>query len=439
MFDKMRKNAFWVFDAIKGGGIRSNYQQINKINSNPYSKYSVKKRQENLKKLLRYSIEETVFYSSVKNEAELKNFPVIDKSIVRDSYSDFIGRNVELENLKKVTTSGSTGTPFTIHQDGKKRLRHTADNIYFNELAGMPLGKKLYYFRIWNDVVYRNRLKNYLQNIVPVESSKLDFDTIDKSILSKILNDSDEKALLAYASTYEALVKALSSKYSKPFDANVISIMSMSETLPKHIKEKLEFYFSCEAVSRYSNMENGFIGQQVRKGAGEYSINMASYEIEILDLNKDIPAGIGEMGRIVVTDLFNYAMPLIRYDTGDVASLIYKQIDGVKLPFFNRIEGRKVDFITDTEGNLISPHTVTNSMWKFPSIKQFQFIQNDRNRYVLVINSEKNDQIPDMEILKELKKYVGRDANIKVEFVEEVPLLASGKRKKVVNNYQKFD
>ena len=78
----------------------------------------------------------------------------------------------------------------------------------------------------------------------------------------------------------------------------------------------LEQAFHCKCVSRYANEENGFLGQDYTKN-NIFIPNRANYYIEILKLDSEESAELNEVGRIVVTDLYNYAMPMIRYDTGD--------------------------------------------------------------------------------------------------------------------------
>src|SRR5690606_22450004 len=98
----------------------------------------------------------------------------------------------------------------------------------------------------------------------------------------------------------------------------------------------------------------------------------------------------------------------------------------------SKIEGRKVDFIYNTNNELLSPHAITNTMWKYNEVKQFQFIQKSEAIYVMKLNVEK-PLISDQEIINDLKKYLGNDASITIEYVKEIPLLSSGKRKKIVN------
>lgn len=209
----------------------------------------------------------------------------------------------------------------------------------------------------------------------------------------------------------------------------------MSEHLSQNAVNFLSKFFRCEVVSRYSNMENGFIAQQL-SGNSKYFLNQGSYFVEILKEESDEEAQEGEVGRIVVTDLFNDAMPLIRYDTGDLAKKEKDNWSGDVLEVLSGIEGRKVDSVFSSDGRLISPHTVTNTMWKFNEVVQFQFVQKTQNEYLLKLNIKEPFKRED-ELTSEIKDYFGSDISVYFEYVSEIPVLSSGKRKKIVNEYRK--
>jgi len=143
----------------------------------------------------------------------------------------------------------------------------------------------------------------------------------------------------------------------------------------------------------------------------------------------------GEFGRIVITDLFNYAMPLIRYDTGDVAKL--NICDNGKIEF-EQIEGRKMDLVYDTQGNILSAWVVYKIIYKYYKlIKQYQFIQQTKKDYEIKLNLQGDKFDFEKELIEEVKIDFGNDANVYITYTNEIPLLASGKRRKVVNNYIK--
>ncbi|MER2510896.1 MAG: hypothetical protein ABTQ25_00490, partial [Nitrosomonas ureae] len=361
----------------------------------------------------------------------LTDFPVINKNMIRENMSSFLSSEFERMKLHTVTTSGSTGTPFTVYQDRKKRLRHLADSIYFLKKAGFLIGERLYYLRVWNAINKKNFVECFTENLVMEEISNLSA-SWTKKLINRLQHDLSAKALLAYSSTYEALVVNLVTLGITEQDVHLKAIISMSESLSEPARQRLGEIFKCPVFLRYSNMENGFLGQQISGNSKQYQINLASYHVELLDVARDVPVKAGERGRVVVTDLFNRAMPLIRYDTGDIAVMSQAGLA------FEDVEGRATDFIYSTAGSLISPHAITNLMWKYSELKQFQFVQTAEKKYLLKLNPEKKFQRA-KELMDEFKQYLGVDANIEIEFVEEIPQLASGKRKKIVNLYRSLD
>jgi hypothetical protein len=126
---------------------------------------------------------------------------------------------------------------------------------------------------------------------------------------------------------------------------NVSAIIAMSEGISENSKKKIKRFFGKQPVSRYSNVENGILAQQSIDGSDEFEINWASYHIEILDVKNNEVLTYGKPGRIVITDLFNYAMPMIRYDTGDIGIMDYSK-DGKRL-VLKSVEGRKMDMVFD--------------------------------------------------------------------------------------------
>ena len=68
-----------------------------------------------------------------------------------------------------------------------------------------------------------------------------------------------------------------------------------------------------------------------------------------------------------------------------------------------------------------------------PSIAQFQFVQSGLKNYTMKLNYEGDVYSRESELIADLKKYLGPDAIITIEYVSEIPLLASGKRKKIIN------
>src|SRR5690606_258394 len=121
-------------------------------------------------------------------------------------------------------------------------------------------------------------------------------------------------SILAYTSSLETLCSHIEQNHEMPINCKLDSIIAVAEALSPSTNDRIQACLGIRALSRYSNSENGILAQQlIGDGSDNFEINWASYQIELLELHTDNQAKLGETGRIVITDLFNYAMPLIRY------------------------------------------------------------------------------------------------------------------------------
>lgn len=432
----IRSLLFWTYDfLINRGKVRKNYSDIFAHLAQETEDASEVLR---LNKLLTFAIENVPYYRHLNSlhverggrKIDLLEFPVVNKAMIKDNIESFVAQGVDKAKLRKVTTSGSTGTPFAVFHDKIKRNRHTADNLFFMHFAGYSMGTPLYYMRVWNKYCRHGRLNDFLSNIHPVEIGNLSEEAISM-ILSDIEKCRGRKSLLAFASTYEMMCRFFRDKGIEKIDANVDCIISMSEHLSEDTRKELQRIFNAPVVSRYSNMENGFIAQQPHDKE-YYILNNASYKVELLALDADVPVGLNQLGRIVVTDYYNFAMPLIRYDTGDLGVFQRKTYNGKDVIVLASVEGRRSDMILKTDGSYASPHVITNSMWPYHTLNQWQFIQIDNKNYKFVFNGRISEQ-EQAELEKTLRGYLGSDAEFVYEYVDDIPVLSSGKRKMIVN------
>ena len=310
-----------------------------------------------------------------------------------------------------------------------KRKRNTADTLFFFNKAEYDIGERLYYLRLWKGE-HKNAMNRLLQNIVKVDISKMT-DEIISGLLKDLSSDKSSKAIIGIASSFDTLCEYLDKNNSENKDFKIKSFVAISEALDPFTKKSIKKYFNAPVVSRYSNEEQGIIAQQEINSNDTFKINWASYIVEIFDLKKDTKAEPGQIGRIVVTDLFNYSMPLIRYDTGDIG--VMELLDNE--PVLTKIEGRKLDLIYDTKNNLVSSYSIYPIMKVYYHlIKQYQFIQVGQKEYVVKLNLD-GDFDHKKELVSSFKSLLGDDAEINIEFVDEIPVLSSGKRKKVMNTF----
>jgi phenylacetate-CoA ligase len=410
MFGEWIRNCgFWLVDTLNGGNIRRHY-------------FDIKRRMEKdggqrdaLKSLLYHASETTGFYAPYKS-APLESFPIIDKNIIRDNYDNILSSQYKGKKLHRMSTSGSTGTPFTIVQDAQKRSRVLAEVTYFGEQCGYHVGDRYAFIRTWTNKNRKSPIMRFSQNLVMLDTSVLDEDKLE-AMRKTLKTDKNIKCILGYASSLDMLSRYLVERGEGPESFGLKVVISAAEALSEVARTNLKKVFGCPVVSRYSNQENGILAQEY--GDNVFVINEASYLMEFLKVDADEPATPGEVSRIVLTDLFNYAMPMIRYDTGDLA--IFE-----RHPEYGRvitsIEGKVRDFLYDLSGRPVSPSAISVNMWKFDRVKQFQFIQENENQYILKLNGAKGIYNDD-EFIDLIKGIVGQDAEVRIEHVEGISLV----------------
>ncbi|MDM9632788.1 CoF synthetase [Robiginitalea aurantiaca] len=433
MLEKLRRNIFWMLDTYKGSKVKAHMEEISYILENINSEEVTVKRKSALDELLQHAVNNTKFYSPYKYYNELSDFPIITKMDIRENYKDFIVNDPKFKPEFEISTSGTTGVPFSVCQDLNKKNRNTADTLYFAEKGGFEIGDRLYYIRFWSKQTSRSAFAQFVTNIKQIHVFDLSASFL-KSLIARMNKDASRKALLGYSSALSELVRYMKANEKPPLKNPFKSIITMAEGISNKQREELQSYLGAPVISRYSNSENGIFAQQIIGGGKDYHINWASYEVEVLDLNENVPAKPGEVGRIVITDLFNYCMPIIRYDTGDLGILSKENTHFNRAPTLRSIEGRRMDVIYNTKGEALSPY-VAYEMEYFPELKQFQLIQEEKNKYTVKVNL---DGVFESEeaATKRLMAQLGKDAIINFEYVDEFPQLASGKRRLAVNNYK---
>lgn len=418
--EKLRNYGFWTLDLLRKGQVRKHYIDIvRKMNSEIDSSIE-------LSNLLKYVKENVPYYSSIK-ENDLSSFPVISKSDIVANYDAFQSKEYINTDLHWVSTSGSTGTPFKASQDFRKRNRTIADLIYFHKINGWNLGDRYIFLRAWTSNYAISGLKLFLQNFTAIDVVNFD-DTAKKTIRQRLKRDKKIRVILGYASAIESFVNYLENKGDSADMFNLKVIFTCSDNLSDLAKLKIEKMFGCPVINRYSNEEHGVLACTLAN-KNIFRLNTASYYFELLKLDRDEPVEPGEIGRIIVTDLYNHSMPFIRYDTGDLA--ISDDTDRENLKTLSSLQGRVADVIRGANGNMISAAMVNNYLHKFYEVKRYQLIQDDKNHYLLKIVCDKGIYTTE-NLINVCREFLGETANIDIEYVDEIPVESTGKYKTVV-------
>jgi phenylacetate-CoA ligase len=430
--ERARWMGFWTLDRLRGGKVRKSYDEIRDAYRRGTSRKVTDKK---LRSIISHAVRTTEFYSRFDENVSLTNLPIVNKDTYRANYDAFLSSDFsDKKGCRIMCTSGSTGTPLQVVQDPDKIARDTADGIFFGAMAGYYIGMRMAFIRVWVNNVRKSALRLYAENMIMAESADLSDDAIRRMLdewTSKRV-----KVIVGYASALSEICKFIDRTGYDVSRMSVRSIIPISEAMPAGIRERLAELFDCPVQSWYSNEENGIMGIQPRDG-DSYYIDTANYYYEILKLDSDEPAAPGEIGRIVITDLNNRAMPVIRYDNGDLAS--YELTDyGTRYRLvLKELYGRRSDIIYDTKGGALTPFVITNNLWDVEGVRQFQFIQTDVKNYIVRLNADK-DKIDEADIMRRIGHYFGDDAVFTIEYVDEIPVLNSGKRKYIMNLCEKY-
>lgn len=435
LLNSVRNKFFWTLDGLKGGLIKNQLNEVELGVKHPNSDKAKDLKNQHTNNIIKHAVETTPYYGNFNNAKTISDFPVIRKTTIQDNFEQFQSYKFKDADNFKVSTSGSTGVPFFLYQNKGKRNRNHADIIYFFNAASFEIGNRLYELEVWRGHNEKGKLKAWLQNAVQFDISRLTDERIE-AFLNLIKKDrQSKKTMLGFASSYEMIAQYLERNNIFLKDTGIIAAIANSEYLNPYTKETLGKHLDTQVLSRYSSEEVGMIAQQTLQSPNNFVVNHASYHVEILNLDNDKPVKPGEFGRIVVTDLFNYAMPIIRYDTGDIAKLALNE-DGVEV--LEQIEGRKMDVIHDSKGNIVSSFVVYTKFYNYYHLlKQYQFIQQGEKEYEVKLNLQGENFEFEDELITSIKSDFGSDANVVITYVDEIPPLSSGKRRKVINNYKK--
>lgn len=371
---------------------------------------------ESIKK---YAIEHSPFYSKYKTEDKL---PIMTKIDLIENYEEIFCPIYKGKVLHKMSTSGSTGIPFTIEQNVEKRRRVIAELKAYGLYANHLSHECMVYFRALNGLPI-DRVIDERDNIWRYDVSFLNDDTM--SDLIRFYEEHKPVIIFGYCSTIDTISTYIINNHIQ-LKHKPASVLVGSELLTKEVAERIQSVFGCPIFDRYSNQEMGILAQR-EYGETDFRFNVASYHLEIVKLDKDEPCDEGELGRIVITDLYNKAFPMLRYDTGDVGSYIVN--DG-KI-YLKEVLGRRVDIIFDTQGRSRQPHMITNVMWGVKNIRQWQFIQMAAKDYIIKVSSL--GMVDELDVISRLQRMLGEDANIVLQYVEDIPVANSQKRRYIVN------
>jgi phenylacetate-CoA ligase len=210
-------------------------------------------------------------------------------------------------------------------------------------------------------------------------------------------------------------------------------IFGVSDLADEDCRALIERAFRRKFVDLYGAAESGCIAWECPDCRG-WHINSDTLIVEFLKKDGK-PAPPGEPGRIVITNLFSKAQPIIRYDLGDVGvSAARKPTCGRSLPLMEIVAGRSDAFIVLPSGRLLSPMTFYGLMKPLSGIRQWKVLQPDTRRLIIrvVPGAGFSGETPE-QVRRRVAEVIPEKIDLEVQLVETIPLEASGKVRAVVS------
>jgi phenylacetate-CoA ligase len=209
-------------------------------------------------------------------------------------------------------------------------------------------------------------------------------------------------------------------------------VRTLSEALPDGLRQLCQEAWGVKLVDMYTTIELGYLALQCPMH-DHYHVQSEGVFLEVLDANGQ-PCAPGETGRVIVTNLHNYAFPLIRYEVGDYAEVGETCDCGRGLPVLNVIKGRYRNMLTTPSGERLYPQLAIQHLHEIAPVQQFQAVQHTLNdieiRLVLPrpISSEEREKI-----IAKFHDMLGVSFNFEIRQVESLKRSASGKYEEFIS------
>lgn len=202
---------------------------------------------------------------------------------------------------------------------------------------------------------------------------------------------------------------------------NLEHIKQVGDTVHDSLRERVKAMFNLTLEDTYSSSEVGTIAIQCPDGM--YHIMAENLIVEILDANGN-DCKPGEIGRVVITDLHNYASPVIRYDLGDYAEVGSECTCGRHLPTLKRIIGRERGLFVKPDGSRFWPRGGYRGIKSF-AVRQFQMIQHSINdiEYRMVTDDPLTPE-QEREAIESIESVFEMPGTVRiVRYADEIPLV----------------
>jgi len=364
---------------------------------------------------------------------EISVFPILSKEIIRENIEGLIAKNISPDTLTEASTGGSTGTPMRFYRDSRCLSMRRAQEQLFDSMMGYRVGDRaaLFVAGLHAQGLVGN-LKQRIRNRTDTLLLRFDPELTAPEYMRRYHADMlkfKPRFVKCFPNSFLIFTEFLNAAGLAPPPIEAISCTG--ENLYEWQKELFETTWQAPVFERYGTKECGVIAAEDQEHDGQL-IFTEGVLVEILD-DDDLPVGPGVIGRVIVTDLFNYGMPLIRYEIGDLAIFSSNTEAGIGLPKLDRIIGRDRDIIVSGDGQKRPGYLFVEAINAANINAKCQVIQRVKGQLELRIVGDEllsQDLSPMVARFREL---LGAGGDVTVTFVNDIARDPSGKYRYVVS------
>lgn len=382
----------------------------------------------------------------IRSLGDLARIPPIDRETFRRESPRMLVPEYAATAIWK-STGGSTGTPIRFALDRRSNDWRTAAMLRGYGWAGVREG--LPTAHLWSGTVAGakppgrwdriGRLKKQFHHRV-VRRLDLDIFALSEETAPAYLDAMARfgaRHLVSYGKHLYHLARMVERRGLQV--PRLESIVLGAEKVTRDEVAVIERVFGCPAFETYGCREVMLIATQCERRAGLH-VTVENLIAEVLR-EDGAPAAPGEVGEVVVTDLHNYAMPFIRYRTGDVARVGHAACPcGRAHPTLSEVEGRIVDVLRTLDGRVVPGNFFPHLMKEFEAVARYQVYQPAVRRVeVSIVLDRPLTEADDTRLRGEIERVLGPTVQVMIRRVDSIPLSATGKHRVAISDVREAD
>ncbi|MFQ5590852.1 MAG: phenylacetate--CoA ligase family protein [Phycisphaerae bacterium] len=394
--------------------------------------------------LLRHAYANTAFYRRRFRQAGvditnrepyemLARLPLLDKSEIREDLDSMVCRSVP-GGVFPCVTGGSTGEPLMFWFDRRRQAYDQAARIRTHRWFGVDVGQRELY--LWGSPIESRRtnllkrVRDALFNERLISAFSMSEARMDDYL--EVVERFRPACIFGYPSSLALLAEYAESRGRQVNTPCLRAVFVTGEVCYSHYRRVIESYFGVPVADGYGSREVGFIAHECpRKSTHLMGENVL---VEIVENGQ--PVQVGQAGEIVVTHLDAYAMPFIRYRTGDIGRLRPGRCEcGRGLPLLDVVQGRATDFLYLPNGDVKHALSIIYPLRSMNGLRQFRVTQHeDYTLTVDVVCDDRNVRVTRDAVIDSVRPVVDGQVAVRVEMVDRIPSVESGKYRYVVSH-----